>query len=268
MKTNLSRLLFFSLAFLFLIAGCSSGSGSNGSSGTNGSNGATGATGATGPQGQQGPPGPALTGNIKGSLFEGYYTYPVTSVTVSIDGTSIATTTNSNGIFSLTNIQQGTYALIFSMTGYGSSRINDIPVTGNGTFYCNYSNIFSPIPITPTGITVTPTTGGYITITGATSPNVSVYVYYSTSASGPWICRTLVSSDSSGKVNQSIGLGVSAGQTYYLETMALNSGSLWTYDLPQPVQIPPDCPSSGQQFVIHRYTSISGFSNIVTFVAK
>ncbi|MCL4469155.1 MAG: hypothetical protein M1591_09520, partial [Deltaproteobacteria bacterium] len=80
MKTNLSRLLFFSLAFLFLIAGCSSGSGSNGSSGTNGSNGATGATGATGPQG---PPGPALKGNIKGAVFNSYqYAYPITGVTV------------------------------------------------------------------------------------------------------------------------------------------------------------------------------------------
>ena len=170
MKTNLSRLLFFSLAFLFLIAGCSSGSGSNGSSGTNGSNGATGATGATGPQG---PPGPALKGNIKGAVFNSYqYAYPITGVTVSIEGSSINTTTDSNGIFSLANIQQGTYALIFSMTGYGSSRVNDIVVTGNGTYYV-YPPYMSPIPLTPTGITVTPTTGGYITISGTTSPPVS-----------------------------------------------------------------------------------------------
>jgi hypothetical protein len=110
----------------------------------------------TGPEGQQGPqgnPGPALSGNLKGYInhFDASgakVTTDLANDSVFIDGTSMATVTDANGMFSFSGLNTGVYNVTVRKTGssYGYTRIQNIEFAGNGDTYRNGS--ISMIPTT------------------------------------------------------------------------------------------------------------------------
>jgi len=222
------------------------------------------------PRDYKAPPGPGLTGNIDGyvmdyqgmdMLLSGIYNNPLSGVVVKIEGASFSTTTDSNGHYSFSNVPQGTYALTFTKTGYGPARISNVFITGNGTNYV-WSPSLGSIPFVPSGISVNNVSPGNVRITGTTSANVYIGVYYSTSSVGPWLCA-IGTSNSSGQIIAMIS-GLTSGQTYYYQLVAFVNRSSWIFDQPQAITNPPDC---GNGYVFNRYTAISGRTPVSSFIA-
>ncbi len=60
-----------------------------------------------------------------------------TGVTVTLEGTSYTTTSDSTGIWTITNIPSGTYVVVYSKSGYVSKKVFNIIVADRGTYYLN-----------------------------------------------------------------------------------------------------------------------------------
>jgi hypothetical protein len=92
--------------------------------------GPAGATGATGPQGAQGP---AYTGVFTGfiNLYDQYgnkVTTNLSTVKVTIDGTTISTKTDATGKYTISNLSTGNYTLTFTDTTnvYAPSKLQEV----------------------------------------------------------------------------------------------------------------------------------------------
>ncbi len=92
--------------------------------------------GCKGPDGPAGPAGPVLTGTLTGyvQLIQSDGTPPKnqSGVNVALTGTSISTTTDSTGKWTISNLQTGTYVIDYTKTGYGESRTTGRQFTGGG----------------------------------------------------------------------------------------------------------------------------------------
>ena len=104
--------------------------------------------GCKGETGPTGPSGPLLTGNIEGYaiLYHEYdYAYPNSSgITVSLEGTTMSTMTDSTGWWKLQDITTGTYNIIFEKIGFFSKKIYSVQFVGGGTLYLNQKN-YAPV---------------------------------------------------------------------------------------------------------------------------
>jgi hypothetical protein len=88
-------------------------------------------------KGTDGPAGPALTGTLTGyvQLIQSDGTPPknMSGVNIALTSTSISTTTDSTGKWTISNLQTGTYTIDFTKTGYGEARTTDRQFIGGGT---------------------------------------------------------------------------------------------------------------------------------------
>ena len=75
------------------------------------------------------------TGTIKGKIIDKSTKQSIIGATVLIKGTQSGTTTDTAGIFKLTNINEGVYQLVISFIGYQEKTINDIRVARNKINY-------------------------------------------------------------------------------------------------------------------------------------
>ena len=104
-------------------------------------------------EGPQGPAGTNGTNGINGSSSPGTlagkitqydqngipYTTGLNTTTVSIDGTSYSTVTDTSGKYTISNVPPGIYDLELKKTGAGLVKIKQIIFPGNGTLYNNSS---------------------------------------------------------------------------------------------------------------------------------
>jgi hypothetical protein len=123
-----------------------------------------------GPTGPPGNAGPALTGNLKGHItlwdqFNGRILANQAGDTVSIDGTSLKTTTDSTGYYVFAGISTGTYNLTITKPGFGMMKSQNIEFVGGGDTYRD-ARIGQPSTFNATGLADS---------VGATSGNVTVY---------------------------------------------------------------------------------------------
>ena len=91
-------------------------------------------------KGATGPAGPSLTGNITGFVLlinsDSGVSYPAdrSGVTVSVQGTSLSTMTDSRGRWTLTGLSTGIYTIVATKPGYGMTEQQGVEFTGgNGT---------------------------------------------------------------------------------------------------------------------------------------
>lgn len=134
--------------------GAMGATGPAGSMGPSGSNGAPGATGASGSPGVAGPIGPAgargATGPAGPSGTLGSITADITGVVVdaatgeTIEGadiitepTSVTTSTDASGMFTLTDVPKGEYSVIVFADGYDSNWINNVEVLSTDSISVN-----------------------------------------------------------------------------------------------------------------------------------
>ena len=116
--SHLSKFTCIVFGAAVLFTGCTGKDGAPGPTGTAGTNGTA---GPTGPSGQN------LTGNLTGfvnSVDETGAQLSKAGVLVTLDGATPAVTATSDvdGRFTLTNVRNGTYNLIFGRAGYGTFR--------------------------------------------------------------------------------------------------------------------------------------------------
>jgi hypothetical protein len=89
--------------------------------------------------GCRGPAGPLLTGNLEGSVIL-YHDYGAqfknfSGVTVSLEGSSLSTQTDSLGWWTLTDVQTGTYSVCLKKDGFFTEKHYGIQFVGGGTYY-------------------------------------------------------------------------------------------------------------------------------------
>jgi hypothetical protein len=136
-KTLLSFSLFI-VSFSLFISSCSK----------------EGATGATGATGASGTPGPSLTGSITGHIVlydeyggQQFGNESAAKVYVYVDGTTTAVdlvNADSAGVYTISNVQTGTYIMTFTCPGYGLMQRNAFGFTGGGVV--NYDAKLSQMP--------------------------------------------------------------------------------------------------------------------------
>jgi len=70
-------------------------------------------------------------GAIAGMVLDGELNNtPLTLASVSLEGTSLTSTSDENGYFYFENLESGTYTLVFSFVGYKSKKL-EVQVTQN-----------------------------------------------------------------------------------------------------------------------------------------
>jgi len=131
--------------------------------------------GDTGPAGATGPAGPSLQGTLVGhiTLADQYGTSVFTglkNISVSIDNTSMATTTDSAGKYSFSNLNTGNYSLTVNKdTTYGIIKAPNFQFVGGGIL--NHDAKMSQIPVFPlssaVAVDTTTASGNYIKIRGS-----------------------------------------------------------------------------------------------------
>ncbi len=107
---------FISIAVILFMAGCSNSTGS-GSSGGSSSGSLSG----------------SLAGFVALYLSDGTPTNPV-GVTVSIQGTSFSTTSDSTGKWQINDLTTGAYTVLYTKTGYGMSEQQSVQFVGGTDF--------------------------------------------------------------------------------------------------------------------------------------
>ncbi len=147
--------------FILVLNGCKKGDmGPQGPAGTNGPTGST---------------GPVLTGTLAGHIMlsDQYGTSVFTglnNISVSLDDTgSSSSTTDNNGMYSMSNISTGTYSLTVNKdASYGMMKVQNLQFVGGGTL--NRDVRLSQIPtfsiLTATAIDTTTATGNQIKLSG------------------------------------------------------------------------------------------------------
>jgi hypothetical protein len=80
-------------------------------------------------------------------LYNDYKVHEIdnSGITISIEGTSISTTTDINGKWELSNLSLGTYTFILAKKNYGTLKIIGRQFVGGGQTYFGASNLY-PIP--------------------------------------------------------------------------------------------------------------------------
>jgi hypothetical protein len=90
-------------------------------------------------KGDTGPAGPSLGGSMSGfvNLFQsdGSQDANPSGVTVSIQGASLSTTTDSTGKWTINGLTTGTYTVTYTKPGYGMTEQPDVQFAGGGTDY-------------------------------------------------------------------------------------------------------------------------------------
>jgi hypothetical protein len=74
-------------------------------------------------------------GAIKGKIIEQDTKRPIAGATITIRGNSFSTSTDSLGLFKLTDIPAGSYSLDITNIGFQPKTLNDVPVTIGKTYY-------------------------------------------------------------------------------------------------------------------------------------
>lgn len=93
--------------------------------------------GCKGPAGPAGPAGQSqLTGSMSGIvnlyLSDGNQETDASGVNISVAGTSLSTTTDSTGQWTINGISTGTYTVMYTKTGFGMSEQQGIQFVGGG----------------------------------------------------------------------------------------------------------------------------------------
>ena len=157
---------------------------------------------------------PLRLGTISGTVKNSGNSH-ISGAVVSTDIGGYSTTTGSDGGYTLSNVDAGTYDVAASMGGYASQIQSDIVVVGRQTSTVNFVLVTSIGTITGTvkgpsstllaGATVTTNTGGYTATTGTngvyTMLNVNAGTYSVTASCGGYLTVT------------STGVSVTAGNT-------------------------------------------------------
>ena len=113
-------------------------------------------TGPAGPQGPQGPTSPNGNGsgkiigtvrqysafNVGAESATSQYTSSLNHVTVSIDGTTISTVTDTLGNYTLNNVPEGVYDLLYVKQNAGLSKKQQVVFPGAGTLYVSPDSVF------------------------------------------------------------------------------------------------------------------------------
>jgi len=129
-----------------------------------------GCKGDTGPAGSSGP---FITGSVSGfvSLVQTDGTLPAnqSGAMVGIQGTSLSTTTDSIGKWTINGLTTGTYTVNYSKSGYGSSELADFQFTGGDTDFVAKVTLAQPPNFT---VAINPTE--------TIADSNSLYVWYTT----------------------------------------------------------------------------------------
>lgn len=75
------------------------------------------------------------SGTVKGKVIDKATKQSIPGAVAKINGTQIGSSTDSAGVFSLKNIEAGSYVLTISFVGYQEKTINDVRVTRDKTNY-------------------------------------------------------------------------------------------------------------------------------------
>jgi hypothetical protein len=75
------------------------------------------------------------TGNFKGKILDQATKQPIVGATIQIEKTQSGTTTDTTGLFAVSNIPAGTYAVNISYIGFQSKHLSEIVITPGKTYY-------------------------------------------------------------------------------------------------------------------------------------
>lgn len=205
-----------------------------------------------GETGQSGPAGPKLSGTISGlaCLVEANGAQPVdkSGITVSVDGTSLATVTDSSGKWSLGGVETGIYTISLAKAGYGMSKITQFQFTGGGEknigataylcrppAYCVDSLWQRPSPLKDTttlyvGVAVSDTAfNGYgrvlVFISGDTSVSVDPQNYLKVAEINTYFTSGTDTTNLKIQAATLLNAGFVSGDTVYLAAYAANAGT-------------------------------------------
>jgi hypothetical protein len=141
-------------------------------------------------KGATGPAGPKLSGNLVGFVFlydvNGAKAVDNSGITVKAEGTSFATTTSTDGYFSLAGLSTGAYTYSFSKTGYGTRKVIDAQFVGGGDVYYGATSLYEIPAFTVTNLSDS-ISSGYVYFKGilsGTLPTSTVHLslFFGTSA--------------------------------------------------------------------------------------
>lgn len=123
-------------------------------------------------KGATGPAGPRLLGNLVGFVYlydvNGAKAIDNSGITVKAEGTSIATTTSTDGYFSLAGLSTGTYTYSFSKTGYGTRKVIQAQFVGGGDVYYGETTLYEIPAFTVTNLSDS-ISSGYVYFKGVLS---------------------------------------------------------------------------------------------------
>jgi hypothetical protein len=74
-----------------------------------------------------------MTGFVSLYQSDGSQSPDQSGVTISVQGTSLSTTTDSTGHWTINGLNQGSYTVIYTKPGYGMSEQQDVQFVGGGT---------------------------------------------------------------------------------------------------------------------------------------
>ncbi len=132
-------------------------------------------------------------GSISGTVTDTVTTAAISGATVS-DGAGGSTTTNSSGVYTLSNVAPATYTVTASDTGYTTQSASSVTVTSGATttqnfalvpqLQCTSANLLPPTNAAPAGSTVVLNAGAG----GCSSPQFEYWIGY---PNGTWqVLRT------------------------------------------------------------------------------
>ena len=76
-------------------------------------------------------------GKIKGTIVNATTNEPVEFAGIQVQGTTLGTTSQENGVFELTNVKSGFVRLVVSFIGFETTVSSEIQVMGNQTSFIN-----------------------------------------------------------------------------------------------------------------------------------
>lgn len=77
----------------------------------------------------------AQTGAIRGRIIDNITKQPVIGASVRIDNVQLGATTDTTGVFTISNVPIGTYSVTISSVGFQTKNISEITITSNKTYY-------------------------------------------------------------------------------------------------------------------------------------